>query len=96
MKWLITFWCLCSICTGKGPHDRGYGVTKSGKLATVGITVACDPSLLGKRVRIAGIGRRVCEDIGGMVKGNHVDVLVRDHEEALRLGRQERQVEVLR
>lgn len=93
--WLITFYCLCLICTGKSPHRHGYGITRSGRYAEVDVTVACDRSLLGRMVWIEGVGVRVCDDTGRLVVGQHIDVYVKTHAEAVALGRKLRQVEVL-
>ena len=74
--------------TGKRPGDPGYMVTASGKMATPQRTVAVDPQLipLGSLVYIDGIGYRVAEDVGGAVKGEHIDVYFPNDNEALRFG----------
>ena len=66
----------------------GNGKTKSGKHTEVGVTAAADWSVLpkGSIVYIEEIGFREIQDVGGAVKSNHIDVLVHDHSEALRLG----------
>lgn len=66
----------------------GNGITKSGKPTEVGVTAAADWSVLpkGSIVYIEGVGFREIQDVGGAVKSNHIDVLVRDHSEALKLG----------
>lgn len=75
IKVILTAWCLCSICT-----HYTHGITFSGHHATPGITAACGAKLYGKVIYIEGIGTRWCEDTGGKVRGDHVDVLVEDHE----------------
>ncbi len=74
--------------TGKRPGDPGYMVTASGKLATPRRTVAVDPRLipLGSLIYIDGIGYRVAEDVGGAVKGEHIDVYFPSDHEAVRFG----------
>ncbi len=74
--------------TGKRPGDPGYMVTASGKLATPKRTIAVDPKLipLGSLVYIDGIGYRVAEDIGGAVKGEHIDVYFPSDNEAVQFG----------
>ena len=66
----------------------GNGKTKSGKPTEVGVTAAADWNVLpkGSIVYIEEIGFREIQDVGGAVKSNHIDVLVCDHSEALRLG----------
>lgn len=95
MKWLITFYCACLICTGKHPGESGYGITASGRAVHEMVTVACTPALLGRRILIEGIGVRRCDDTGRLVVGHHVDVYVSGHAEAKRLGRRWRRVVVL-
>lgn len=69
----------------KGHICGGSGITKSGAPTQVGTTIAVDPAIipLGTTVYIEGVGFRVAQDTGGMVKGKHVDILVKYHNEAL-------------
>ena len=66
----------------------GSGFTASGVPTEVGTTIAVDPNVIpyGTEVYIEGIGFRTAQDRGGAVNGNHIDVLVQTHEEALALG----------
>lgn len=66
----------------------GSGVTASGKPTEVGMTAAADWDVLprGSMVYINGVGFREIQDVGGGVNGNHVDVLVETHDEAINLG----------
>lgn len=66
----------------------GNGVTASGKPTEVGVTAAADWSVLpkGSIVYIKGVGFREIQDVGGSVKGNHIDVLVNTHDEAIDFG----------
>ena len=76
-------------CDGRYPHIcGGNGVTASGKLTNVGVTAAADWSVLpkGSTVYIDGVGFREIQDVGGSVDGKHIDVLVKEHQEALNLG----------
>jgi 3D (Asp-Asp-Asp) domain-containing protein len=51
-------------------------ITATGTAARAGRTVAVDPSVipLGSRIYIEGIGERIAEDVGGGIKGHHIDV----------------------
>lgn len=66
----------------------GNGVTASGKPTEVGVTAAADWSVLpkGSKIYIQNVGWREVQDIGGGVNGQHVDVLVHGHQEALNIG----------
>lgn len=81
---------LTAYCAETHPHicGEGGGVTASGTVATPGRTIGVDPSVIpyGTMVYISGIGLRTAEDTGGAIGGNHIDVLVDTHENALALG----------
>lgn len=90
----VTYYCTCQRCCGKAPDHPAYGITASGTRATPYRTVAVDPSVipLGADVLVdygdgAGLRRYRAEDTGGAVKGNHIDLCVGSHAEALQLGR---------
>lgn len=90
----VTYYCTCQRCCGKAPDHPAYGITASGTRATPYKTVAVDPSVipLGADVLVdygdgAGLRRYRAEDTGGAVKGNHIDLCVGSHAEALQLGR---------
>ena len=84
----VTHYDCCVECCGKDD-----GITASGVLATPGVTVAVDPSVipLGSDVLVdygdGEIHYYRADDTGGAVKGNHIDLCVATHEEALQLGR---------
>lgn len=84
----VTFYSSDYASTGRKPGDKYYGITASGTKATLGRTIACPPQYsFGTKINIEGIGVRVCEDRGGDIKGNHLDVYVSSESEAYRLGR---------
>ena len=66
----------------------GNGITASGKYTEVGWTAAADWDVLpnGSIVYIDNIGFREIQDVGGSVNGQHIDVLVERHQDALDLG----------
>lgn len=77
-------------CDEEFEHICGYGnhMTASGKQTEVGWTAAADWGILpnGSIIYIEDIGFREVMDVGGAVNGEHIDVLVQEHEEALDLG----------
>lgn len=84
----ITHYDCCVSCCGKTD-----GITASGVQATPGVTVAVDPDVipLGSDVLVdygdGEIHYYRADDIGGAVKGNHIDLCVGSHEDALQMGR---------
>ena len=72
-------------CNEPYEHICGYGLglTASGKPTEVGWTVAADTSVLpmGSIIYLENIGFRKVMDIGGGVKGNHIDILLNTHTE---------------
>ena len=87
-EYTLTAYCPCEKCCGKTD-----GITASGAKAKSNHTIAADISLLpfGTIVEINGIEYTV-EDIGGAVKGNHIDIFFDTHEEALQFGKQKAEV----
>ena len=76
-KVLITAYCLCHLCT-----SYTHGITKSGNKAEAELTAACGKDLYGKVIHVEGFGVYFCEDTGRLVKGYHVDIFMKSHEEA--------------
>lgn len=83
----VTHYDPCVQCCGKTD-----GITATGVRATPGVTVAVDPAVipLGSTV-YTDYGDGIlhtyrAEDTGGAVRGNHIDLCVESHEEALALG----------
>lgn len=90
----ITGYCNDERCTGKNVGDKGYGITKSGKVTKWG-TVAVDPKVipLGTKLKIEGFDTMfVSEDIGSAIKKNKIDIWFPTHQDALNWGRQKRKV----
>lgn len=85
---LLTAYAISPRDTGKEPDSPQYGITYSGTRAKPGRTVAVDPHVIpiGTMLWIEGIGIRYAEDIGGAIKGNHIDVLLKSDDDALRFG----------
>jgi 3D (Asp-Asp-Asp) domain-containing protein len=85
----ITYYTAGVESTGKTPDHPAYGITRSGTTVKAGQTIAADWSVLpeGTKVYIEGVGERIVEDTGGLIKGNSIDVYVEDVEVALENGR---------
>ena len=84
----ITFYC----CQAR-PHicGTGTGITASGRRVTPYVSCAVDPDIipLGSTIMIEYNGEMVylrADDTGPAVKGNHIDIAVKGHQEALSLG----------
>lgn len=76
-KYKLTAYCGCKKCSGK------WGArTASGKKAKQGRTIAVDKRKikLGSKVQING-KTYVAEDVGGGVKGKHIDIFYNTHSE---------------
>ena len=84
----VTAYCPCELCSGQWGD-----LTYTGTTAEAGRTIAVDPDViaLGSEVEIDG-DTYIAEDIGGAVKGNHVDIYFNTHDEAVEWGRQFKEV----
>ncbi len=94
-----TAYCSCKRCCDKDPSDKWYGITATGKKARWG-TVAVDKSVikLGSTLRIKGFPNTIfrAEDVGGAIKGKHIDVWFPSHRAALEFGVRNINVKCLR
>ena len=82
-KYKLTAYCGCKKCSGK------WGTrTASGKKAKQGRTIAVDRRKikLGTKVKIKG-KTYVAEDVGGGVKGKHIDVFFSSHRQTMKFGK---------
>lgn len=83
----VSHYCTCVRCCGKD-----NGITASGRIATPGVSVAVDPSVipLGSDVLVdygdGEIHYYRADDTGGAVKGSHIDLCMESHEAALQAG----------
>lgn len=84
----ITAYCGCRKCSGKWGNK-----TASGRRAKEGRTIAVDRRKikLGTKIKINGHIYRA-EDVGGGVKGKHIDVYFNSHKKALKFGKKYRKV----
>lgn len=85
----ITGYCSCEECCG----EKEVYLTKSETIPKSEHTVAADLSILemGTKIEIDGVVYTV-EDTGKRVKGNVIDIYFDTHEEAVRFGRQKKEV----
>lgn len=75
---------------------KSDGITSSGLKVAEKRTLACPPSFpFGTKIAIEGMGTYRCEDRGGAIKGNHVDIYVETKTEAFAFGRQNLTAEVI-
>ena len=82
-KYKLTAYFGCKKCSGK------WGTrTASGKKAKQGRTIAVDRRKikLGTKVKING-KTYVAEDVGGGVKGKHIDVFFSSHKQTMKFGK---------
>ena len=80
----ISHYCSCPKCTQSPTGSR----TATGHIPREGRTVAVDPKLipLHSVIYVEGVGTFVAEDVGGGVRGKHLDIYIDDHQRALNLG----------
>ena len=75
---------------------NNLGVTASGTKVAANRTIACPPEFpFGAKIKIEGQGTFICEDRGGAIKGNHIDIYVETKKEAFAFGRQNLMAEVV-
>lgn len=88
---------LTAYCCEKYEHicGTGTGITASGLPVQPGL-VAVDPSVipLGSTIVING-AKYLAADTGGAIKGNHIDIAVETHQEAINFGVQSAHVWVV-
>lgn len=80
----VTAYCSCEICCG----SHSDGITATGRDASL-MGVAVDPKLIpfGSRLDIPDYGTWVlADDVGGAIKGKHIDIRFKTHQEALNWG----------
>lgn len=75
---------------------KSDGITASGLKVKEKHTIACPPQFpLGTKLKIDGYGTYVCEDRGGAIKGNHIDIYMQTKKEAFAFGRRNLLAEVI-
>ena len=72
------------------------GITASGLKVKENHTIACPPEFpFGAKIEIEGYGIYSCEDRGGAIKGNHIDIYMETKAEAFAFGRRNLTAEVV-
>jgi 3D (Asp-Asp-Asp) domain-containing protein len=75
---------------------KSDGITASGLKVKEKHTIACPPAFpLGTKIKIENYGVYVCEDRGGAIKNNHIDVYMKTKKEAFAFGRRSLLAEVV-
>lgn len=75
---------------------KSDGITASGLKVEEKRTLACPPAFpFGTKVVIEGMGEYRCEDRGGAIKGNHVDIYMETKAEAFAFGRRNLTAQVI-
>ena len=75
---------------------KSDGITASGLKVKEKRTIACPPNFpLGTKLKIKGMGTYTCEDRGGAIKGNHIDIYMETKKEAFAFGRRNLIAEVI-
>lgn len=67
---------------------KSDGITASGLMVKENETIACPPQFpFGTKLQIDGMGTYMCQDRGGAIKANHIDIYVETKKEAFSFGR---------
>jgi 3D (Asp-Asp-Asp) domain-containing protein len=75
---------------------KSDGITASGLKVKERETIACPPHFpFGIKLNIEGMGTYICQDRGGAIKGNHVDIYMETKKEAFAFGRRNLLAEVV-
>lgn len=76
---------------------KSDGITASGVKVKEKRTIACPPQFpFGTKIKIDGYGTYTCEDRGGAIKGNHIDIYMTTKTQAFAFGRRNLLAEVVK
>ena len=76
--------------------DKNDGITASGLKVKENRTIACPKAFpFGLKIKIEGMGTYTCEDRGGAIKGNKIDIYMLTKKEAFKFGRQNLTAEIV-
>lgn len=93
----VTAYCGCDSCNGAENHDK-YGRPINHKDEVLKVEyVAADESVLPYGTVIEVDGKEyVVKDVGGGVKGKHIDIYMEKHSDTERYGRKWKEVKVVK
>ena len=75
---------------------KNDGITASGLRVKENRTIACPKEFpFGLKIKIEGMGTYTCEDRGGAIKGNKIDIYMETKKEAFKFGRQHLMAEIV-
>ncbi|MFZ5364243.1 MAG: 3D domain-containing protein, partial [Patescibacteria group bacterium] len=75
---------------------KSDGITSSGLKVAENRTLACPPNFpFGTKIQIDGMGVYSCEDRGGAIKGNHIDIYMKTKTQAFAFGRRNLTAQVI-
>ena len=75
---------------------KSDGITASGLKVRENETLACPAQFpFGTKIQIEGMGTYVCEDRGGAIKSNHIDIYMKTKNQAFSFGRKNLTAEVV-
>lgn len=75
---------------------KSDGITASGVKVKEKRTIACPPNFpFGTKLKIDGQGTYTCEDRGGAIKGNHIDIYMTTKAQAFSFGRRNLLAEIV-
>ena len=75
---------------------KSDGVTASGAKVRENETIACPKSFaFGTKISIEGYGTYICQDRGGAIKGNHIDIYMETKAKAFAFGRRNLVAEIV-
>ncbi len=75
---------------------KSDGVTASGLKVKENETLACPAQFpFGTKIQIEGMGTYVCEDRGGAIKANHIDIYMETKSQAFSFGRRNLSAEIV-
>ena len=87
-EFLLTYYCSCEECSGHWGTQ-----TATGNHCEQGRTVAVDPDVIAYGTRILiDDNVYVAEDCGSLVKGDHIDIYVEDHELVEKMGKKVKKI----